>query len=48
MFDSQLYPEHAFLFDAIARECALPSLIDTLCALENKYTQYSAQGSIRA
>ena len=33
MFDSQVAPEQAFLFDAIARECALPMLVDTVSAL---------------
>jgi hypothetical protein len=33
MFDSQLFPNHALLFDEIARECTLPFMIDTLSAL---------------
>jgi hypothetical protein len=36
MFDAQLFPEQAYLFDAIARECALPILVDVLSALEGK------------
>jgi hypothetical protein len=33
MFDTQAYPEQAYLFDALARECAIPMLKDTLSAL---------------
>lgn len=33
VFDSEYYPEQAHLFDALARECALPMLIDVLSEL---------------
>jgi hypothetical protein len=36
MFDAQLFPEQAYLFDAIARECVLPILVDTLSMFEGK------------
>jgi hypothetical protein len=36
LFDRQTYPQNAYLFDAIARECALPMLVDALNALEGK------------
>jgi hypothetical protein len=33
MFDAQEAPEQAYLFDCLARECAVPMLLDTLAAL---------------
>ncbi|WP_078600755.1 YaaC family protein [Streptomyces violens] len=46
-FDSQIYPEQALLFDAIARECALPMLIDTLSELEAEDQLFLDGGSLR-
>jgi len=47
MFDAQLHPEQALLFDAIARECALPLLMDTLSGLERTDHVFEASGSFR-
>lgn len=47
MFDFQLYPQHAYLFDAIARECALPMLIDTLSNLDGVDHLFFSSGSLR-
>jgi hypothetical protein len=46
-FDLQLYPENRYLFDAIARECALPILVDTLNGLEDKLQIFYAQDALR-
>lgn len=46
-FDAQLYPEQAYLFAAIVRECALPMLIDTLSALEGRHQFFYAADSFR-
>lgn len=48
VFDVQLYPEQAYLFDAIARECALPMLIDTFSALEGRDQLFYATASLRS
>jgi YaaC-like Protein len=36
IFDARTAPENSYLFDAIARECALPLLVDALSALEGR------------
>jgi hypothetical protein len=36
------------MFDAIARECAQPMLIDTLSGLEGRYQHFNAASSMRA
>jgi hypothetical protein len=36
IFDARTAPENSYLFDAIARECALPILVDALSALEGQ------------
>ncbi|WP_441251465.1 YaaC family protein [Kitasatospora sp. McL0602] len=46
-FDPQLHPEQAYLFDALARECALPMLIDTLSYLEGKAQLFYPEDSWR-
>ncbi|TQJ17497.1 YaaC-like protein [Kribbella jejuensis] len=47
MFDSQLHPEQAYLFDAIARELAVPMLQDTLSAISQKTVLFRRAGSWR-
>jgi hypothetical protein len=46
-FDADRSPEQAYLFDAIARECALPMLIDTLTQLEGRPQLFFPKGSLR-
>jgi hypothetical protein len=48
MFDSERYSEQAYMFDAIARECAQPMLIDTLTGLEGRDQHFNAISSMRA
>lgn len=48
MFDSQAFPEQAHLFDAIARELALPMLQDILSAVEGKPLLFFSSGSLRS
>lgn len=43
MFDSQLFPEQAILFDSLARETAVPILRDTRAGLSD--TDYLYLGS---
>jgi hypothetical protein len=47
MFDSQFSPDQAYLFDALARECALPMLIDTLSALSSRDIFFLAEDAFR-
>jgi len=47
MFDTDLHPEQAYLFDAIARECALPMLVDTVSHLEGVDYLFHAPGTFR-
>lgn len=47
MFDSERYSEQAFMFDSIARECAMPMLIDTLSGLESRDQHFIAADSLR-
>ncbi|MFG5723360.1 YaaC family protein [Streptomyces murinus] len=47
-FDFQLYPAQAILFDSIARECALPMLIDTISGLEGRDHLFNSSASLRA
>jgi hypothetical protein len=44
MFDTQVFPDQAYLFDALARECAAPMLIDTLAALTDMDLVFVPQG----
>jgi hypothetical protein len=46
-FDADRSPEQAYLFDAVARECALPMLIDTLTQLEGRPQLFFPGGSLR-
>lgn len=46
-FDANQFPEQAYLFDAIARECAVPMLIDVLTAIEGQQQLFFPQGSLR-
>lgn len=46
-FDADKLPEQAYLFDAIARECALPMLVDTLTHLEGRPQLFFPEGSQR-
>lgn len=47
VFDFQLFPEQALLFDAIAIECALPMLKDTFSALEGKVHLFADATTLR-
>ncbi|MGW4673601.1 YaaC family protein [Streptomyces sp. NPDC004324] len=47
VFDTQIYPEQAYMFDAIARECAIPMLIDTLSGLEGVDQYFFSPGALR-
>lgn len=47
MFDSQLFPAQALLFDAVARECAIPVLRDVLTALEGDEQIFYADDALR-
>ena len=46
-FDANQFPEQAYLFDSIARECAVPMLIDVLTAIEGQQQLFFPQGSLR-
>jgi hypothetical protein len=48
MFDERSTPENAYLFDAIARECALPILVDALNGLEGRTQMFHDDESFRA
>ncbi|MEU1477051.1 YaaC family protein [Streptomyces sp. NPDC005760] len=47
VFDFQLFPEQAILFDAIARECAIPMLVDTFSALEGRAQLFIGADTLR-
>lgn len=47
MFDPQSCPQNSYLFDAVARECALPLLIDALCGLEGKAQTFVSKDGLR-
>jgi hypothetical protein len=47
MFDPQSCPQNSYLFDAVARECALPLLIDALCGLEGKAQIFVSKDGLR-
>src|ERR1039457_5238180 len=47
IFDAQSAPENAYLFDAIARECALPILVDALTGLEGRAQMFYGDESLR-
>jgi hypothetical protein len=47
MFDAQLHPEQALLFDAIARECALPLLVDSFAGVTDRPQIFYATDSFR-
>lgn len=47
MFDPSAHPAQAHLFDAIARECKLPMLIDTLSAIEGRGQIFYSDGTYR-
>jgi hypothetical protein len=47
MFDSQSLPQNAYLFDAVARECALPLLTDALTGLEGRPQVFYAEDALR-
>jgi hypothetical protein len=47
LFDSQTCPQNSYLFDAIARECALPMLVDVLNALEGKSQFFYSEDAFR-
>jgi hypothetical protein len=46
-FDADRSPEQAYLFDAVARECALPMLVDTLTQLDGRPQLFYPEGSLR-
>ena len=47
MFDSQISPQYAYLFDALAGECAVPMLTDTLLALTKRLHFFTPDGTFR-
>jgi YaaC-like Protein len=47
MFDSQISPQYAYLFDALARECSVPMLTDTLLALTKRLRFFMPDGAFR-
>jgi hypothetical protein len=47
LFDLDTSPEQAFLFDAVARECAVPMLVDTLRALSATEYVFLADDAFR-
>jgi YaaC-like Protein len=47
MLDAQFVPEQSYLFDAIARECALPILADVVSALEPEDQSFISPGRMR-
>ena len=47
MFDTEVSPTQAYLFDALARECAVPMLIDTLSALTGIDSLFLSPGALR-
>ena len=47
MFDPQISPQYAYLFDALARECAVPMLTDTLLALTKRLRFFMPDGAFR-
>jgi hypothetical protein len=47
MLDTQLYPEQAYLFDSLARECASPMLVDTLAGLTDEVLIFLAEDAMR-
>jgi YaaC-like Protein len=48
IFDSLATPENAYLFDAIARECAVPALLDALSGLEGQLQFFYGDDFVRA
>ena len=48
MFDGQLFPDQAYLFDAIARELAMPMLQDTLSAIEGATVLFRSSTRVRS
>jgi hypothetical protein len=47
MFDLQVFPKQAYLFDAIARECAVPMLLDTFSALTGVDNIFISEDGLR-
>jgi hypothetical protein len=47
MFDTQVFPEQAYLFDAVAHECAVPMLLDTVAALTDQDLIFMAEDGMR-
>jgi hypothetical protein len=47
LFDAQSSPQNAYLFEAIARECALPLLVDSLAGLEGKPQLFYPDDALR-
>jgi hypothetical protein len=47
MLDPALFPEQAYLLDAIARECALPMLVDVLRGITGQDQFFFSSGSMR-
>ena len=47
MFDSQIFPQYAYLFDALARECSVPMLTDILLALTKSLHFFMPDGAFR-
>ena len=47
IFDAQVSPNQAYLFDAIARECAIPMLVDTVSAIAQTDHTFIADDAMR-
>jgi hypothetical protein len=47
MFDTQVSPDQAYLFDSFARESAVPMLLDVLSGLTRTDYQFWAEEEIR-
>lgn len=47
MFDSRTLPDQAYLFDAIARELALPMLQDVMAAMQGRPAYFYAPNALR-
>lgn len=47
IFDPQVSPDQAYLFDAIARECSIPMLVDTVSAIGQTDYTFIADDALR-
>jgi hypothetical protein len=47
MFDAQLHPDFAYLFDSISHESAVPMLIDTLAGISGRHQVFFSEEAMR-